>query len=161
MPPRLGLTRVQSVFDHPILFGVCTGSIFALVHLVLGYQKSFFQRTLRTGIVGATSILSLSAGPLIAIVAQGLLLSWNWLLRAIKIRWKILIGLLVLIVLAIELVANRSFAEIVSSYFAIRSRVVLVSHGDMAIWVCVSPEPPAFRRWVERLGTPGVDASKH
>ena len=77
MPPRLGLTRVQSVFDHPILFGVCTGSIFALVHLVLGYQKSFFQRTLRTGIVGATSILSLSSGPVIAIVAQGFLLSWN------------------------------------------------------------------------------------
>ncbi len=76
---------------------MCTGSIFALVHLVLGYQKSFFQRSLRTGIVGATSILSLSSGPLIAIVVQGFLLSWNWLLRAIKIRWKILIGLLVLI----------------------------------------------------------------
>ena len=116
--PRLGLTRVQSVFDHPILFGVCTGSIFALVHLVLGYQKSFFQRTLRTGIVGATAILSLSSGPIIAIVAQGLLLSWNSLLRAIKIRWKILIGLLVLIVLSIEIVANRSFPAIVSGYLA-------------------------------------------
>ena len=118
MPPRLGLTRVQSVFDHPILFGVCTGSIFALVHLVLGYQKSFFQRTLRTGIVGATSILSLSSGPIIAIIAQGLLLSWNSLLRAIKIRWKILIGLLVLIVLSIEIVANRSLPAIVSAYLA-------------------------------------------
>ena len=91
--PRLGLTRVQSVFDHPILFGLCTGGIFALIHLVLGYQKSFFQRTLRTAIVGATAILSLSSGPIIAMVAQGLLLSWNSLLRAIKIRWKILIGL--------------------------------------------------------------------
>ena len=47
VPPRLGLTRVQSVFDHPILFGVFTGSIFAPVHLVLGYQRSFFQRTLQ------------------------------------------------------------------------------------------------------------------
>src|SRR5262249_40946645 len=38
MPARLGLTRVQSVFDHPILFGVFTCSIFALVYLVLGYK---------------------------------------------------------------------------------------------------------------------------
>ena len=116
--PRLGLTRVQSVFDHPILFGLCTGGIFALVHLVLGYQKSFFQRTLRTGIVGATVILSLSSGPIIAIVAQGLLLSWNSLLRAIKIRWKILIGL-VLMVLSIAIVVNRSIPAMISGYLAL------------------------------------------
>ena len=71
MPPRWGLTRVQSVFDHPILFGAFTGSIFALVYLVLGYRKSFLQRSSRTGIVGVTSIMSLSSGPLIGLVAQG------------------------------------------------------------------------------------------
>ena len=116
-PARWGLTRVRSVFDHPILFGVCTGSIIALVHLILGYQKSFLQRSFRTSIVAAASILSLSAGPLIAAVVQGLLLSWNWLLGGIKSRWKILIGLLVFNVLAIELVAKRSVLEIVVSYF--------------------------------------------
>ena len=114
---RSGLTRVQSVFDHPILFGVCAGSIAALVHLVLGYQKSFFQRALRTGIVGATSALSLSAGPLAMLATQGFLLSWNWLLGSVKMRWKILIVLLVLIVLVVELVANRSFLDIFVSYF--------------------------------------------
>jgi O-Antigen ligase len=121
MPPRMGLTRVQSVFDHPILFGLCTGSILALVHLVLGYQKSFFQRALRTGIVGATSILSLSSGAVLAIVAQGFLLSWHGLLRPIKNRWTILIGLLVLILLAIELGANRSALEIVTGYLVFDS----------------------------------------
>ena len=118
MPPRSGLTRVQSVFDHPILFGLCTGSIFALVHLVLGYQKSFFQRTFRTGIVGATSILSLSSGPLIALSRPGVPSVMERLIRArSRFRWKILIGLLVLIVLAIELVANRSALDIIISYF--------------------------------------------
>jgi hypothetical protein len=114
---RLGLSRVSSVFDHPILFGLSTGSVFALGYLVLGYQKSFFQRSVRTGIVGATAILSLSAGPLIAIVTQGFLLSWNSLLRGIKFRWIILIGVFVLLVLAIELAAKRSTLEIVVSYF--------------------------------------------
>jgi hypothetical protein len=117
MPGRMGLTRVQSVFDHPILFGVCTGSILALAHLVLGYQRDFFQRSFRTGIVGATAFLSLSSGPLMALVTQAYLLSWNGLLGAIKFKWKILIGLLVLITLAIELVAKRSALEIVVNYF--------------------------------------------
>jgi hypothetical protein len=117
MPARSGLTRVQVVFDHPIQFGLCTGAIFALVHLVLGYKESFFQRTLRTGVVGATSLLSMSSGPLIGIVVQVFLLSWNRLLGAIKSRWTILVGLFVLIVLAIELAANRSALDIIVSIF--------------------------------------------
>jgi hypothetical protein len=116
MPGRLGFTRVQSVFDHPILYGVFSASILALVHLVLGYRKSLFQRFVRTGLVGAASLLSLSSGPLAAIVAQGFLLSWNGLLGTIKIRWKILIGVLILMILVVELVANRSVLTIVTSY---------------------------------------------
>lgn len=117
MPTRLGLTRVQSMFDHPILFGLFTGSIFALVHLVLGYQKTFFQRFFMTGIVGATSMLSVSSGPLIALVTQGFLLFWNGLLGAIRFRWILLIALVAFISLAIELAANRSLLDIVVTYF--------------------------------------------
>jgi hypothetical protein len=119
MLPRLGLTRVQSVFDHPIEFGVFTGSIVALVHSVIGYQQSFAQRTFRTGIVGATSILSLSSGPMISMVVQWVLLSGNWLARAMKIPWKMLTGCLILIVLTIEMFANRSLPELVSSFLTL------------------------------------------
>jgi hypothetical protein len=113
---RSGLTRVQSVFDHPILFGVFAVGNLALVHLVLGYQTSFFRRNLMTAAVALTASLSLSAGPLVAMVVQGLLLSWNSLLQNIRIRWKILIGLLVVGILAIEIGANRSLPAIVSGY---------------------------------------------
>src|SRR5260370_1466518 len=119
MPARLGLTRVQSVFDHPILFGLCTGGILGLVHLVLGYRQSFFQRTLRAGIVGVTGLLSLSSGPMFALIAQGLLLLWNSLLRTSKARWKILIALLVLINLTVLMFSNRSLPTIVSNNIAL------------------------------------------
>jgi len=88
----------------------------ALVHLVLGYKKSFLRRNLMTGTVAVAASLSLSAGPLMAVVAQGLLLSWNSLLQDIKARWKILIGLLVVIVFSVEIASNRSFVTIVSGY---------------------------------------------
>jgi O-antigen ligase len=116
-PPgqRSGLTRVLSVFDHPILFGLCIGSILALVHLVLGYQKSFFQRSFRTLVVGGTAIMSLSAGPIGAVVAQVFLLLWNGLLWGIRSRWKILIAVVVCLLLLIEMVANRSALNIAVS----------------------------------------------
>src|SRR5262249_14402551 len=110
---RWGLSRVKSVLDHPILFGTVTGSIISLVHLVLGYQKGFFQRSFKTCIVGATSMLSLSSGPLASIATQAFLLSWEQSLKNVRTRWKILIGLLVFIVLTIELIFKRSVLEIV------------------------------------------------
>jgi hypothetical protein len=116
---RSGLTRVSSVFDHPILFGLCTGSILAPAHLVLGYQKSFFQRSFRTLIVGGTALMSLSAGPIGAVATQGFLLSWNGLLWGIRGRWKILIVILVCLVLLIEMVARRSAITIIVSFFVL------------------------------------------
>ena len=108
MPPRGGLTRVQMGFDHPILFGMFIASILAPVHLVLGYRTGLAQRFFKTAIVGAVSVMSLSAGPLVSLMVQGFFLSCDVLVRAIKIQWKILIGLLVLISVALQLVAKRS-----------------------------------------------------
>ncbi len=114
---RGGLTRAHLVFEHPILFGVCVSSVFALSYLVLGYKNGVFRRTLRTGIIGATTFSSLSAGPIIVIAVQGFLLLWNSLLAATKLKWKILIGLLVSIYVFVGLIANRSALDIATSFF--------------------------------------------
>jgi hypothetical protein len=114
---RSGLSRAYLVFEHPILFGVSTGSVLALAHQVLGYQSSFLQRNLRAGIIGATAFCSLSAGAIIVIVFHGFLLFWNWILEATKLRWKILIGLLVLIYVPVSLIAKRSVLDIAAGLF--------------------------------------------
>jgi hypothetical protein len=114
---RGGLSRVRLVFEHPILFGVCISSVFALSYLVLGYKSSFFRRILRTGLIGVTAFTSLSAGPIIVIVAQGFLLLWNSLLAKTKAKWKLLIGLLVSIYALAGLIANRSALDIATSFF--------------------------------------------
>jgi hypothetical protein len=116
---RSGLTRVQSVFDHPILFGLCSGSILALTNLVLGYQNSLFKRSFRTLIVAGTALMSLSAGPMGAIATQGFLLSWNGLLRRVRTRWKILIVIFVCLILLIEMFAQRSALTILVSFIVL------------------------------------------
>jgi hypothetical protein len=121
MPSRGGLTRVQMGFDHPILFGICIASILAPVYLVLGYRRGLAQRSFKTAIVGAVSFMSLSAGPFVSLVLQVFLLSCNFLVRAIKIPWTILIGLMVLISLALQLVAKRSLLDIAAGFLVFES----------------------------------------
>jgi hypothetical protein len=116
-----GLTRVHLVFEHPILFGVYASSVFALTYLILGYQNSFFRRSLRVGIVGATTFSSLSAGPIIVIVVQTFLLVWSSLLSATKYRWQILIGLFASVYVFVGFVAKRSALDIATSFFVFDS----------------------------------------
>jgi O-antigen ligase len=116
-PGRWGLTRAYLVFEHPILFGVLMGSTLALAHLVLGRQDGVFKRSLRAGIIAATAFTSLSAGAMIVLAVHGFLLTWNRLLRATKLRWKILIGLLASVYVFVGLVANRSALEVATGFF--------------------------------------------
>lgn len=135
LDPRWGLRRVQSIFEHPILYGVFCASIFAMVHLVLGYGKSAGRRWLKTGTVGIAAFLSLSAGPMTALVGQGMLLGWNWLSGRIEARWKILCAFSLLGVVSIELLSNRSVPVIFISYFAFdqqsaRTRIEIWHYGS-------------------------------
>jgi hypothetical protein len=118
-PDRLGLRRVQAVFEHPILFGVVCSSAFAFTHLVLGWGKPLWRRWRMSALVGLNVFLSLSSGPICALAAQVMLLVWGWSLSTIKIRWKILIGLVALGVLLVELFAKRSLPQILFSLFAL------------------------------------------
>ena len=61
-----------SVFDHPIMFGYYVGAVFGLSHLVLGYQKRLASRSFKSATVAATAFLSLSAGPIGAVVDPGI-----------------------------------------------------------------------------------------
>ncbi|MEM1003761.1 MAG: O-antigen ligase family protein [Pseudomonadota bacterium] len=116
--PRLGLDRVQGVFSHPILFGIFCGGAPALVYYVLGYKTSVLSRATKTFLMSLAAFLSLSSGPLTALIAQFLLISWDRVLSAIKSRWLILSGGLLSMIVAIEIAANRSTPEIFISYFA-------------------------------------------
>ena len=111
---RLGHTRVISVFDHPILFGLNVGSTLALTYLVLGYEKTAVQRSFKTALIVVTAATSLSSAPIAGMAMQVFLLLWNFLLQANRHRWKILIGALLLLFVAADIFSNRSPISIVT-----------------------------------------------
>ncbi|MDW5317025.1 hypothetical protein [Rhizobium sp. PL01] len=116
MDPRWGLARVQGPFEHPILFGVCCGSILAMTYMVLGYGQSLARKSLKTAIVAGTAFLALSSGPLTALLAQVLLLSWNGVLSSMKARWKLLWLGIVAINVAVYLYSGESVARFYVSH---------------------------------------------
>ena len=87
---RAGLRRAQVVFEHPILFGICAGSALALTHMVLGHRIPLLQRWLKTGLVGATALLSLSSASIAAVAVQVALMMWSALFRKNRYGWRFL-----------------------------------------------------------------------
>jgi len=131
MGARWGLVRVQSVFEHPILFGVASGMILAPVYLVLGHGVPVFVRWTKTAIVAFASALSMSSGPLTALFFQVLLLAWNWLLGNYRYRWALLAGLLAMMWTTISLLSNQSVPAFLMSHFAFNS---LSAYYRILIW---------------------------
>jgi hypothetical protein len=134
---RWGLRRVQLFFEHPILMGVCCGSVLALTHMVVGRELSFTRRWLGSTMTGMTAALSLSSGPLSGLVVQIALLGWNRALGWIKSRWIILISLIVLFLLAVQLFARRPLPNILLSFAfdpdSAFFRIVIWNYGTLSV----------------------------
>lgn len=113
---RWGFRRVQLYFDHPILAGVCLGSILALTHMVLGRELTFLRRCISSGTVAFTAALSLSSGPLGGMALQIALMTWDRITRKIPGRWIILFSVIGLMMLAIQLLARRPLLNILLAY---------------------------------------------
>ena len=114
--PRWGLRRVQLFFEHPILMGVCCGSVLALTHLVVGRELSFTRKWMASIATGLTATLSLSSGPLSGLLVQIALMGWNRLFGWLRARWLLLISLIGLALLAVSLFARRPLPNILLSF---------------------------------------------
>lgn len=102
--PRLGLRRAQSVFSHPILFGVFASSFFGMFYFGLRHGRRVRGATL--AVVG--TFFSLSTGALISIVIQAGLIGWEVVLRRVRSRWMLFALLCVVGYIALDLVSERS-----------------------------------------------------
>ena len=151
MELRAGLARVQGPFDHFILFGAFCSSGFALTFLVVGFRRSFIERCGKAGVVAFAAALSLSAGPVLGIAIQCLLIAGKRLADAIGARFFGIVAIAYLVLQGIFWASNRSLIEFVlgkltfdpMSYW---SRNLIFSHA----WLSIANHPlfgTATGRW--------------
>ena len=113
--PRWGLDRAQATFEHPILFGVACSSAFALSYYVLGMTKRLVG-LLASGLVIVAVFSSLSAGALVSVFCQAILMVWDKITAGVARRWAILTILTIIGYVAVESASNRSGFQVFISF---------------------------------------------
>ncbi|MCA8869096.1 MAG: hypothetical protein KDA67_10630 [Rhodobacteraceae bacterium] len=160
---RLGMFRSQSVFEHPILFGVFSSCTFGLLYFsnrrsgagISGYRKAWLS-------VAAT-FLSLSSGTWLSIMAQVMMVTWNTIFRGVRNHWKVLLGLVILAYVVVDMISNRTPFEVFISYATFSAhngyyRITTFIYGMQNVWM-----HPLFgiglNDWVRPhwMGTSSVD----
>jgi hypothetical protein len=131
---RLGLNRVQAVFEHPILFGIfCSVGVANLYYL---NRRDHFRKALGlTGLAVFMSFMALSTAALISILMQTAMIVWDRIMRA---RWKLLAVLAVAMYVLIDLLSNRTPVEVLISYATLNSatagmRLVIWEYGSASV----------------------------
>jgi len=137
--PRLGLYRVQNVFEHPILYGVFASSALSLAFLVAAPRAGRGVRIGLAAIPALATFLSLSMGAFVGMMAQIGLLSWDRVLAKVRARWKLLIWLVAGAYLALDLASNRTPFHLVVDYMTFNSgnaynRILIWENGIDDVW---------------------------
>lgn len=103
---RLGLERVYSVFDHPILFGLFCSMVIA--NLLFSTR---YLRGVSVPFALGITFMSLSSAPLLSCVLQIGLTAWNLLSKG---SWKTLVAIGLISFVAVDLMSNRTPFAIVA-----------------------------------------------
>ncbi len=112
---RMGLNRVQSVFEHPILFGLfCSVAIANFWYL---HRRSLTWAPL-VGLASAMTFFSLSSAPNIAQMMQFVLIAWERLTGWLALRWVVLAGLTLAALTVIQLAVPGGIVGLVIDGFA-------------------------------------------
>lgn len=99
---RFGLSRVQVVFPHAILYGLFCSLAFGSVFFL--YRKMKLRRIFYLGLVGFMTMLSLSSAPLLSLLLQTALITWEKLTRG---AWGALVTLFVSLFAFLQIFSNR------------------------------------------------------
>ncbi len=136
---RMGLERSQVVFAHPIHYGLFCSAAFSLVFVGLKGLVSSTRRYLTAIIIAICVFFSLSSGALLPIILQIFLILWVYLLRDVRQRWIILLGIFLVIYVVIDLLSNRAPIGVFMSYATFSAhnaywRGIIFEWGMMNVW---------------------------
>lgn len=116
LDPRLGLDRVQAVFDHPIHWGLFCSIAFSLCFVALRETMPLVRRWVLSGLIGLSCFTALSSGALLAMVLQVGLIAWYSVLARQEWRWRAFVALGVLGYVVVDLLSNRTPIQVFMSY---------------------------------------------
>ena len=136
---RWGLFRTQTLFAHPIHYGIFCTLVLSLTYIGLKDVIRTRSRLLFSLLVMLGIFFSLSSGAQIAAVLQIGLIFWAWVFRKVSARWLILAGLGVAGYIIIDLLSNRTPLQVFMSYLTFSPanaswRAITYDWGMRNVW---------------------------
>ena len=133
--PRLGLIRAQTVFEHPILFGLVGSMAFANVLYI--YQDRFLRSVQLAAFFVFIVFTTLSSGPMLSILIQGLI-AWDRLLWFMRFKWVVfafcvLMGLMLLNIASQFHVLDFIIQHLMFNPQTADGRLVILEYGSREI----------------------------
>lgn len=113
---RFGMRRAQVVFHHPILYGTFVSSAMGLVWFTFQPQAKLVGRIFRSLIIFAALFFSFSMGAILSFVVQAGSIAYDHFLRALQIRWTLMIMAIVGMYVVIDIFANSSPMQVLVRY---------------------------------------------
>ena len=137
---RMGMSRAQVVFEHPILYGVYVATFCAPVYMLARAQgRSPVKALLFVAPVLIATFFSLSSGAFLGLFLQILLIGWGFVFRKMPGRWTLLAVLVAIAYVVVDLISNRTPFEVFISYLTFNSstsyaRVLIFTFGMDNVW---------------------------
>lgn len=136
--PRLGLERAQTIFQHPIVYGIYVASSFGLVFFALSPSSTFAQQVRRGAIIVVATVCSVSSGAFMALILQWILMGYDWVLRSVKARWRMFAIAFAILYLGIDLLSNRTPFHVFVTYLALDTstaynRILIFTYGSQVV----------------------------
>jgi hypothetical protein len=133
---RLGMVRAQTIFEHPILYGL-VGSM-GVANMLYIYRDQFFRSLRLSGFFIFIVFTSISSGPMLSVLLQIALTVWDRFLRFLKGRWYILAGLGLFAVLLMRVASEFSVLDFVIQNFMFNPdtaapRLIILEYGSAEI----------------------------
>ncbi len=107
---RLGMMRATSIFNHPILYGLFCGVFFSYAWYL---PRTLFGRIFWGGAVAVATFFSLSAGPLMALLVQFIVVGVEVTTRKLPNRAPILLWLTAGFLMLVQLVSESGIYRLV------------------------------------------------
>lgn len=138
-PERFGLRRAQTVFSHPILYGVFVSVTLGMVWYALNPASNFLSRSARAAIIFFALFFSLSTGAIVAFVIQAALIGWELATRPNPNRWRIFAWLVGGTYVLLDILSNRSPFHLLVDYATFSSgtsynRILIWRYGTDVVW---------------------------
>lgn len=135
---RLGMSRAQTVFEHPILYGLFMSML--LGPIFMSPNKAGKPAGMKRAFPIALGVLfCLSSAPLLSTMVQFALIGWGWVLKSVRARWKLLTILTILGYFVVDAISNRSPFEVFITYLTFNAgtgywRILTFTYGMENVW---------------------------